>query len=210
METPEASLEIFKFIIENEFKKGIFTNLDYYIQNNAPIGLSYVILLATIHNKLDCVTKLVNIGAEIDLAIIIAIQKGYIEIISYFIKSGKIKEIYFSTIIVDLLEKEKPNLVKTLLDDDKIKNQFNINYLYEYPLRICVKNNYLDLAELLIKLGCDVNIFNGYLIETASKNSLPMVKLLINNTKKEYYKNAINIARNYNQTEIVDFLSNNL
>jgi len=140
--------------------------LDYSIRNNFLSGIKYAVTHGADVFKLVRSLKL-NIDS--------------LEIIKF------LKEEY--DIIIDDFSY---NIHKIINDNNKlmnseyfiylVENGLDVNYDYDFYLRVAAYDGYVDIAKLLIKKGAHVQSLNNQAIWQASMNGhLEMVKLLVEN-----------------------------
>lgn len=125
--------------------------------------------------------------------------------------------------LLELLSKKKPSSLSLdeLLDKaiELIKNGANIEYKEEskgnFPLLICARKGYIEIAYVLLKAGANVNQSNNYgttaLMATARHGHSELLQLLILlkadvNAKSRDGDNALMSAKRHNQQECADIL----
>lgn len=125
--------------------------------------------------------------------------------------------------LLELLSKKQPSSVSLdeLLDKaiELIKNGANIEYKEEskgnFPLLICARKGYIEIAYVLLKAGANVNQSNNYgttaLMATARHGHSELLQLLILlkadvNAKSRDGDDALMSAKRHNQQECADIL----
>lgn len=125
--------------------------------------------------------------------------------------------------LLELLSKKKPSSLSLdeLLDKaiELIKNGANIEYKEEskgnFPLLICARKGYIEIAYVLLRAGANVNQLNSYgttaLMATARHGHSELLQLLILlkadvNAKSRGGDNALMSAKRHNQQECADIL----
>lgn len=125
--------------------------------------------------------------------------------------------------LLELLSKKKPSSLSLdeLLDKaiELIKNGANIEYKEEskgnFPLLICARKGYIEIAYVLLRAGANVNQLNSYgttaLMATARHGHSELLQLLILlkadvNAKSRDGDNALMSAKRHNQQECADIL----
>lgn len=125
--------------------------------------------------------------------------------------------------LLELLSKKQPSSVSLdeLLDKaiELIKNGANIEYKEEskgnFPLLICARKGYIEIAYVLLRAGANVNQLNSYgttaLMATARHGHSELLQLLILlkadvNAKSRGGDNALMSAKRHNQQECADIL----
>lgn len=125
--------------------------------------------------------------------------------------------------LLELLSKKKPSSLSLdeLLDKaiELIKNGANIEYKEEskgnFPLLICARKGYIEIAYVLLRAGANVNQLNSYgttaLMATARHGHSELLQLLILlkadvNAKSRDGDDALMSAKRHNQQECADIL----
>lgn len=125
--------------------------------------------------------------------------------------------------LLELLSKKQPSSLSLdeLLDKaiELIKNGANIEYKEEskgnFPLLICARKGYIEIAYVLLRAGANVNQSNSYgttaLMATARHGHSELLQLLILlkadvNAKSRGGDDALMSAKRHNQQECADIL----
>ena len=125
--------------------------------------------------------------------------------------------------LLELLSQKNPSSLSSdeLLDKaiELIKNGANIEYKEEskgnFPLLICARKGYIEIAYVLLRAGANVNQLNSYgttaLMATARHGHSDLLQLLILlkadvNAKSRGGDDALMSAKRHNQQECADIL----
>lgn len=125
--------------------------------------------------------------------------------------------------LLELLSQKNPSSLSSdeLLDKaiELIKNGANIEYKEEskgnFPLLICARKGYIEIAYVLLRAGANVNQLNSYgttaLMATARHGHSELLQLLILlkadvNAKSRGGDDALMSAKRHNQQECADIL----
>jgi ankyrin repeat protein len=210
--TKDAFVKIRK--IEKELAKGIFDNFDFFLEYSGKQAKEYALEWASFYGKLNLVKKTISEGANINCsrgcALQMAIRNGHYDIVIYLVESGTLDILNEENILMEAIENNQINILKYFLDD---KNIFgvkicNVHCSFDLPLRIAIEMGSLEVVELLIKYGADINVFDGYpLIISAKFGHFEIVELLIRTgVNKDAIPEAIQVAITSNHSVIVDLL----
>jgi len=139
---------------------------------------------------------------NMDWMLKIMIKYGSLSGTKYLLSKGanpfNIKDKY----LINNSMKGNLNMVKFLVEQGA-----NIHINDELALRQATKWNRLNMVKFLIEKGADINIGNGYLAEEAIKwGNLSILKFLIEKGINIDMKNALFLAKKFDQTNIIEYL----
>lgn len=119
-------------------------------------------------------------------------------------------------LLLEIIDNNNLSLLKIIYK--AINNKSKIERLFDEYLKIAVKNNYINMANFLIKKNANVNKkdFSGYthLINATYMNNKEMLLFLIKkganlNERNNYGSTALIIAIEYNYAEMAEILLKN-
>lgn len=166
-----------------EISDGDFTNIDFFIKTSNTDGFSTALEFAACYGREDIVVKLVEIGANINhnnsAPFRMACTSGHLSIVEYFMSIGNLVKDDLTSVIADTLDNDHVDVVRYLLSDLNV-HLFDINYSYDYALRMAIQKNLLDIASILLKFGANINVLDGYLMDIAiGTNNQSIIQFLI-------------------------------
>lgn len=207
--------------IEKEFEKGEFSNFNYYIDHATNSGdLNYALEWSAYYGHLELVKKVVNLGANPNNSnsapIQMASRNGHILVLKYLMEIGSTQSMLNINILVEAIEFNHLEIVQYLLgNNDYGIILCDVNADHDYALRTAVNLERIEIVELLIKSGADINIFDAWCLNTAiKKENIGIIKLLLEaNINKKLVQKIKNRCENPNpeiDNLINQFLCNNL
>lgn len=132
---------------------------------------------------LDIVTLLLSRGSYENGALYEAFSNGYLEMAKLFIKHGEIDDKEINKCTIFAVRNNHPEIFEILTDNNIIIN--GQPSLYENLVNQAIVSKNYDLAIMLIKMGCPVNIPDNIirtspLANAISNNQTDLAELLLN------------------------------
>lgn len=161
--------------IEIELADGEFKNLEYFLRWSGKQAWNYALEWAAFYGRLDLVKKVIATGADPNASSCASLQmacrNGHLEIVKYLVESGMFNNLPGINVLLEVVENRHLVIAEYLLSNDNIfgTNLCDVHCDYDCALRVAVQMNYVEMVALLIKYGADVNVFDGYLLDHATK-----------------------------------------
>lgn len=176
------------------------------------IVINSLLETACFRGDLEKVEKLIEMGADVHYRhsnpLKLACMAENLNVVKFLLDKEYFTRWHISSLLLDLLEKNKIQTVTFLLSPNYIKF-LNINYLYEYPLRMSIEKRLFLIADILIKNGANINVFDGFLLMNAVKaRDITAIKFISNYKIKDSIMNkVVKYVADICDIEIISLLS---
>lgn len=197
--------------IEKELANGIFDNYLLFLTNAKQQALDYLLEISAFYGRIDLVKKCIKKGANCNVANGVAIQmacrNGHLDIVKYLINSEFYTNLHEANILIEIAENNQLEIME-FLSSNESTSTINIQIEHNIAIRTAVDARHLNMIKLLIKLGADINVFDGYLLMIAVKHSdIHIVKCLLDNgIDRKYLVDAMSRAKMNDDKTMINFL----